>query len=198
MSAPRAAGVLVAMALAACGASRAAMASEPAPRALAVANPGFEEAPAPDAHCAPRWDCTMHANPHAFRFFTDRAHPAAGAASFCLEPASKEPWGMVSQGRFDMEGLRGARIRYSAQVRLDAVEGHGAGLFLIAQGGSGNVVGSEERMETGSHGWARSSLELDVPANAFVLEFGLALTGTGRACIDEVRLEVLRPAPGAV
>lgn len=167
-------------------------------RILPLANAGFEEAAPPDAHCALRWDCTVHANPNAFRFFADREHPAAGAVSYCLEPASKEPWGMMSQARFDMARLRGARIRFSADVRLDDVQGHGAGVMVIAQGGGGNLIATQESVETGTHGWSRSQVELEVPAASFILEFGLVLTGTGRACFDDARLEIVRPAPGTV
>ena len=76
----------------------------------------------------------MHADPTSFRFFHDESAPAAGKASLCIEPAGKEPWGMASQGVFDIVPLWGARVRFSAAIRVEAVTGDGAGPFVVARG----------------------------------------------------------------
>ena len=58
---------------------------------------------------------------------------------------------------------RGARVRFSAAVKLESVTGKGAGPFIIAQGGTGQTIEYAESVATGEHGWARVEVEMDVP-----------------------------------
>ena len=157
-------------------------------RAIALKNPGFEE-PAAARPCPVGWDCTMHNDPKSFRFFHDEAAPASGKASLCIEPAGKEPWGMASQGVFDIVPLRGARVRFSAAVRVDAVTGDGAGPFVTARGAT---VAYDKRLASGTRGWQRMAVEIEGPAGAPFIELGVVLEGRGRVCLDDVLLEVIR------
>jgi hypothetical protein len=160
---------------------------------IALRNPGFEDEPNPGRACPMGWDCTMHADPNSFRFFHDDAAPARGKRSLCMEPVNKEPLGVASQGLFDMARIRGGRVRFSVEVRLDAVTGSGAGPFVVAQGGGGAAVAHATRLRSGTQGWQRVEVEMDVPANAALIEFGVTLEGRGRVCLDDARLEVLGP-----
>jgi hypothetical protein len=159
---------------------------------VALRNPGFEDAPDTRRACPIGWDCTMHADPGAFRFFHDEAAPAQGKRSLCIEPVKKEPWAVASQGLFDMARFRGGRVRFSVALRLDAVTGDGAGPFASAQGSGGAVVAHAGRLLQGTQGWQRVEIEMDVPAGATLVEVGVSLEGRGRACFDEARLEILR------
>ena len=163
----------------------------PAPeaaRAIALKNPGFEE-PATARACPVGWDCTMHNDPTSFRFFLDQSAPAAGRASLCIEPAGKEPWGIASQGVFDIAALRGARLRFSAAIRVEAVTGDGAGPFISAQGAS---LARDFVLVKGTQGWRRIAVEIEVPAGAPFIELGVTLEGRGRVCLDDALLEVVR------
>ena len=156
-------------------------------RTIALKNPGFEDAAGPRP-CPLGWDCTMHADPKSFRFFLDEASPAAGRASLCIEPAGKEPWAIASQGVFDIASLRGARVRFSAAIRLDAVTGDGAGPYITARGAT---LAEDKRLASGTHGWQRVAVEIDVPAGAPFIELGVSLEGRGRVCFDDALLEVV-------
>ena len=172
----------------------AACASAPAPvpeaaRAVALQNPGFED-PNIARPCPVGWDCTMHADHRSFRFFHDQAAPAAGKASLCIEPVGKEPWGLASQGVFDIAALAGARVRFSASIRVEGVTGDGAGPFVMAR--VGRDLAHDKRLITGTHGWQRIAVEIEVPKGAPFIELGVSLEGRGRVCLDDALLEVVR------
>ena len=169
-----------------------ACASPPAPapqvlRAIALKNPGFED-PATARPCPVGWDCTMHADPKSFRFFHDEASPAAGRASLCIEPAGKEPWGIASQGVFDIAAIRGARVRFSALIRVDGVTGDGAGPYITARGAS---LARDSVLVKGTQDWRRIGVEIEVPPGAPFIELGVTLEGRGRVCLDDALLEVV-------
>ena len=71
----------IASVLAACALAPVAVApAEPASAAVLVPlrNSGYEDAPRAGERCAPYWNCTMHADPDAFRFALESTAPAAG------------------------------------------------------------------------------------------------------------------------
>ena len=185
---------LAAVLAASCAATAAdatkAAASVPA-GGLVLRNPGFEAPYPAGGRCPPGWDCSAHSGALSFRFFSDEAHPASGRASGCIEPVTHEPWGKIVQGHAHVDALRGKRVRLSALVRLENVAGKGAGLMALAQGGSGNVLASRRELQAGTSDWHPVQVEMEVPRLASVLELGLVMEGTGRACMDEVRFEVL-------
>ncbi len=156
-------------------------------RTIALKNPGFEELAAPRP-CPVGWDCTMHNDPKSFRFFLDEVAPAAGRASLCIEPAGKEPWGIASQGVFEIAALRGARVRFSAAIRVEGVTGDGAGPYIMAQGAS---LARDAMLVKGTQGWRRIAVEIEVPAGAPLIELGVTLEGRGRVCLDDALLEVV-------
>jgi hypothetical protein len=159
-------------------------------RPVALANPGFED-PSRQAGCAPGWGCSMHADPNSFRFFLDGNGAAAGAWSLCIEPVGREPWGKATQAVLD-PSIRGRRVRFSAALRTADVAGHGAGVQAVAHGNAGEIMGVRDEWIAGTRPWQRLSLEIDVPPNTRDLEVGVALEGTGRACLDDARLEIVR------
>ena len=170
----------------------ACVSQAPAPsvtRAIALKNPGFEEPAGPERNYAAGWDCTMHADPRSFRFFHDEASPAAGKASLCIEPSGKEPWALASQGVFDIAALQGARVRFSAAIRVDAVSGDGAGPYIVARGAA---LAHDKCLVSGTQGWQRVAVKIDVPAQAPFIEVGVALEGRGRVCFDDAILEIVR------
>jgi hypothetical protein len=137
------------------------------------------------------WDCIMHAGADSFRFFNDETAPARGNRSLCIEPLTREPWAVASQGVFDIAQLRGSRVRFSVAVRLDAITGDGAGPFALAQDGHGAVIAAASRLLRGTQGWQRVEVELDVPSAATLVEVGVSLEGRGVVCLDDARLELV-------
>ena len=159
-------------------------------------NPGFELEAVAGGRCAKSWHCTMHADPNSFRFFLDESQGAGGKQSFCVEPVKKEPWALVTQGILD-KSLNGARVRFTLAVRVDNVAGEGAGTWAQVAPRAGRKPTFRE-FAKGTRGWQDQSVEFEVPEDAVTVEVGAMLRGTGRACFDNARLEVLRPGKNPV
>lgn len=150
----------------------------------ALRNAGFEDPMPADARCAPRWDCSAHGNPEAFRFVPLTQGAATGAASVCIERVLDEPWALITQG-FHTTALRGKRVRLSMAVRADGLEGPGAGPWILSQGGHAHA----QKLVKATRGWERVAVELTVPADSTVIQAGATLEGPGKACFDDVTLE---------
>ncbi len=164
---------------------------------IALQNSGFEEPTRPGERCAVSWNCTMHNDPHSFRFFHDEGGGTSGARGYCIESVGREPWGRMSQvlGMDKVVPLRGAHMRLSVAMKLDGVTAGTAGPLFIAQGGSGQLLGNAVNLQPASKGWQRLETEIDVPQGTFLLEMGVLLQGKGKVCFDDVRLErAARPA----
>lgn len=195
---------LAALSLAACLAAGcvapgdAPVAAKPAAPAGLVAgtlftlrNPSFEAETPAGARCAVGWNCTMHADPKSFRFFVDTEGAKEGARSFCIEPVTKEPWALLTQGTYDQK-LRGTRVRFSLAVRLANVSGRGAGPWAQVRAAGRPRADTHEKMVASTAGWETLWVEFEVPTDATTVEVGAQLRGQGRACFDDARLEILR------
>jgi hypothetical protein len=155
-----------------------------APAYPAVLNAGFEDPPTAERPCAPRWECTAHVYTGAFRYAVTQGG-ASGEASLCIERIGTEPWALVTQG-FHTTALRNKRLRLSMQVSARGLEG-GAGPWVQSQGGRAHA----QKLVKSTNGWERVAVDLDVPAESNLIVVGATLEGGGRACFDDVRLEVL-------
>lgn len=175
---------LAAIGLAACAPAQV----QPLP-AFPLVNPGFEEPP-PAGECPRGWGCSAHSDPASFRFFLGPGSPGGGAHSLCAEPVKHEPWTLITQGRFDA-GLRGKRLRYVVDIKLDDVTGRGAGAVATSHDGHGRTIRTQEHLLTGTHDWQTVSVEMLVPQEAVEADVGATLDGRGRICFDNARVEVL-------
>lgn len=162
------------------------------PRVVPLKNAGFENAPRSGERCPEHWGCTMHADPDSFRFSLDRAAPAEGKQSLCIERVTNEPWSLVTQ-EVQAATLRGAKLRFSLAVRIDRAAGPGGGPFLIVHGPTGNLA-HEERLLIRTDGWQRIAVDFSVPSAAQTIEIGATLQGDGRVCVDDARFEFSPPA----
>jgi len=178
----RRAGAAVAAVLAACAA--------PPPPAQPVAlRNGDLELPVPaGSRCPPHWGCAAHAGSESHRFVLETAAPGEGRQSLCIERVRPEPWALATLS-LDAQALRGKRVRFSLQVRLEQVA-QGAGPWILVHGPQGNLL-HEQKVAAGTRGWERMALEFDVAREAQSLQLGATLEGAGRACIDDARLEIL-------
>ncbi len=113
----------------------------------------------------------------------------------------KSPWGWgeaeLTQ-TIDAAPLRGKRVRLRAAVRAE-VKGVGneAHLFARVDGASGQgpvaIAGTFERPIVDA-AWRAYDVEVDVPQEASAVTIGAALSGNGKAFVDEVSLEVVGSA----
>jgi len=186
---------MAALVLAGCAAQPSPVATPPAAQAaanrVALRNAGFEEPMPQKGNCPPGWSCSAHNGMAAFRFFVDAARPASGTHSGCVERVGREPWALMTQAAPEIAPLRGKHVRFTAKVRVEGVVGDGGGVFILAQGGSGQTLAHAKKQEQGTRFWNSMQVDLVVPQQAFVLEAGLVLEGTGMACIDDAVLEVV-------
>ena len=89
---------------------------------------------------------------------------------------------------------RGQRVRFSADVKAEQVEGW-AGLWLRvdAQGRPVRFDNMQDRAVTRTADWARYNVVLDVPPESEQLAFGLLLAGTGQVWMRDLRFEPVGP-----
>ena len=89
----------------------------------------------------------------------------------------------------------GKRIRFSADVKSEKIEGGWAGLWLRLDGAKpGTTLGfdnMQQRPITGTTGWKRVEIVLDVPEETKAMGFGLLLAGGGEAWMDDLKFEVV-------
>lgn len=164
-------------------------------RTIALPNGDFEADFPPGGRCPQRWACKSHADPDSHRFYLDESAPAAGKRSLCIERRTHEPWALATLATSD-PALRGARVRFSIQVRVDGAP-QGGGPWVLVHGPTGNLH-HEQRLVQGKRDWERVFLEFTVPPSAQIVEVGATLEGAGRICIDDARLEILAAPKNAV
>lgn len=96
---------------------------------------------------------------------------------------------------FNAENYLGKRVRMTAFVKAERIEGW-AGLWMRVDGvGEENYALSFDNMEKrpikGTLGWKKYHIVLDVPVNSQTITFGVLLSGTGHAWLDEFKFEVV-------
>jgi hypothetical protein len=95
---------------------------------------------------------------------------------------------------FGAQDFRGKRLRFSAAVRTQAVDGW-AGLWMRVEGPDPKQPLAFDNMQSralvGTTGCRRYDVVLDVPKEATTIMAGLIMSGTGQAWLDNVRFEVV-------
>lgn len=119
----------------------------------------------------------------------DRSGTAAYLAS--ADPAP-EGFGTLMQA-VRADAFRGKRVRLSALVRAEGVE-RWSGLWMRVDGPGREppmlaLDNMQDRPITGTTGWVRYAVVLDVPETAEGVVFGALLDGPGRVLLDDVTLE---------
>jgi len=156
-----------------------------------------EEAPSPSSKVSvmpPGWFLAGLA-PHHYEVALDPKSECDGARAAYMKSRVKEPagYGTFMQG-FRADDYRGKRVRYSAVVRTEDVEGW-AGLFMRVDGRDVAHPLAFDNMQTralvGTTPCQRHEVVLDVPREAKFIWLGLMLSGAGNAWIGGVRFDVV-------
>jgi hypothetical protein len=137
-------------------------------------------------------------------WFMAGSHPAQYAHDIVTEPESGrrmariryaapgEPSGFGTLMQMFQSGdRRGRRMRFSAEVRTTDVLGW-LGLWMRVDGANQRSLAfdnMQNRSVTGTTGWHRHDVVLDVPDRAAAIAFGVLLAGRGEGCISGVRFE---------
>jgi hypothetical protein len=103
-------------------------------------------------------------------------------------------WGDVNQG-ISAKRYRGKRLRYSVWLKAIGVK-EAAGLWMRVDGEESQVLAFDSMLVrkqplSGSTGWKRCQIVLDVPPESERIAFGINLTGEGALCFDDVRFDVV-------
>ena len=88
---------------------------------------------------------------------------------------------------------RGKRLRLSGYLKTNQVEGW-AGLWMNIASSSNQMLGldnMQNRPITGTTGWQKYEIVLDVPEDGAVIGLGSLLQGKGEIWLDDVKLEVV-------
>jgi hypothetical protein len=164
-----------------------------------AANTGFEDSAGPNRApanwiAAPPLLFRASAQPDfGFAVSISTEKPYAGMQ--CAEVARLQgsPYGEAAGGlgqRIDATPYRQRRIRLKAAVRAEVGGwGNQAHLWLIAERG-GEPLRADAMLDRPitSSEWRLYSIDMDVPATADHIDYGLALVGSGRAWLEDVSI----------
>jgi erythromycin esterase len=122
----------------------------------------------------------------------DRQVKHGGNASAYIKSSSEMPtgFGNLTQG-FAAEKLRGKRVRMSAAVRSENIEGRAA-LWMRVDGAEATGLAFDnmtERPIQGTNDWKEYDIVLDLPEDALEIVFGLLVSGKGQAWVDDFKFE---------
>ena len=94
---------------------------------------------------------------------------------------------------FPVDLARGKSIAYRGHIKCEDVDEGFAGLWWRIDGPDGQTLGFDnmhDRGVTGTRDWQEYVIEMDVPAEAKGIYFGVILPGTGKAWFDDLRVDL--------
>jgi hypothetical protein len=129
-------------------------------------------------------------NPEEFEMGIDRMVSHAGKAGAYIKSRVDQPAGGTLMQMFRADDYRGKRLRMSAFVRTQEVR-IGAQLWMRIDGENRSLVmdNMDNRPITGSSGWTKHEIVLDVPQDSVMIAFGILLIGRGQAWVDDFMFE---------
>lgn len=158
--------------------------------ALAVGGPASA---ADDKKALPQGWFVTESTPKLYEAGLDTESPCEGNRSAYLRSLHAIPsgYGTFMQA-FDAQTFRGKRLRFSAVVRTENVQGW-TGLWMRVEGEDPKEPLAFDNMQSralvGTMPCKRYEVVLDVPQEAKAIMAGLMLSGTGKAWMGAVRFE---------
>jgi hypothetical protein len=142
--------------------------------------------------------------PEDFSVAVDSSFHTAGKSSASIESIrDTSGWGTLYQFA-DARELRGHRVEFSADLRTAVVQ-RGANLFVRADDAEGKALAMDNmwlsyteewrddrlvnRAIVGDTDWNTYRIVLDIPVDAAVISYGVALDGAGKVWIDNALME---------
>ncbi len=151
---------------------------------LGVAFPTLGAAP-------PGWVIAGNA-PTDYEFAVDTTTAVSGTRSASItakQGARPDGFGMLMQ-IFAADDYRGTRLRLSGYLRTQAA--NRAQMWMRVDGAGGKILGfdnMDSRPVTGTTGWNRYDVVLDVPSDSVDIAFGFLLVSSGKVWGDDFKLE---------
>ena len=132
--------------------------------------------------------------PADYEMGIDRSVFHGGKASGYLKSKAAKPTGFGTlMQQYKGEQFLGKRVRLSAWVKSDSVASW-AGLWMRVDGPDRKMLAfdnMQSRPITGTSGWTRHEIVLDVGSEARDIAFGILLEGTGGVWIDDASFEIV-------
>jgi hypothetical protein len=133
-------------------------------------------------------------NPADYDMGVDATVAHNGKASGYIKPRASNPKGFGTlMQTFKADDYRGKRVRMSAYVKAEKVEGW-AGLWMRVDGPEGKMLAFDNmhnRPIKGTAEWTKYDIVLDVPATSLNIAFGLLMAGEGQTWIDDIQFDVV-------
>jgi hypothetical protein len=122
----------------------------------------------------------------------DETEKHAGKASGCVRSTADgaDGFGTLTQW-FRADGYRGKRLRMTAFVKTDGVEGQ-PGLWMRIDGKEKTGLAFDNMMGRpvkGTTDWKKYDVVLDVPEEAEEIFFGFLVAGKGRGWVDDIAFD---------
>jgi serine/threonine-protein kinase len=126
-------------------------------------------------------------------FQVDDAVRHGGACSCRIESRNSHPssFAMMSQ-TIRADDYRGERVRLTGHLKTERLEGM-ATLWMRIDGADG-LLGIDKTVEEtvrGTSDWQQPHIVLDVPPSSKTIRFAVLVEGTGKAWIDDLKLEIV-------
>jgi hypothetical protein len=130
--------------------------------------------------------------PGDYEFAVDSTTAAGGkrSASITAKPGAKPGGFGTLMQTIAADDYRGSRWRLSAYMRTEGAKR--AQMWMRIDGPLHKVMGFDNmgsRPVTGTTGWTRYDIVLDVPAESVAIAFGFFLNGGGKVWADAFKLE---------
>jgi hypothetical protein len=132
-----------------------------------------------------------------YSLFSDAEVVHGGKHSLRLQYLGNDNFG-TSGRTLPVEAARGKTVRYSGWIRTadagatEAAQDPWAGLWMRVDGGTTTLAfdNMQDRGPSGTTGWQRFEIVLDVPQQATTIYIGTLLAGSGRAWFDDLEIHI--------
>lgn len=133
-----------------------------------------------------------------YSLWTDEEVVREGRYSLRLQYLAEDNFG-AARRTLPVADARGSTVRLSGWIRTADVEPHAqaadpfAGFWMRVDGPDNEVLAFDNmsgRGPSGTTGWQRYELTLQVPENAVNIDFGALLSGRGRAWYDALEIHI--------
>jgi erythromycin esterase len=130
----------------------------------------------------------------SYQIGVNRTTRHGGGAAAYIKSVSSAPtsFATINQG-LNASPYRGKRLRWSAWVMTQSVNGSDVGLWMRVDGADVTTAfdNMSSRPLSGTADWHQVSIVLDVAPSALGIAVGALMNGTGTLLVDDVRLEVV-------
>ena len=181
----------VVLGLSACGGSVPTTTPSLSNGAVPLVNPSFDLTP--DGSLA-GWEANEHSRGKSFSFTADASNMVSAPASASINRYGDEAWGLLRQTLPVKTVWIGKTARLSGSLKSEGADSFGAGLLLQTRTSGEDVLTynhMSDRRLMGTQAWAKYSVEIKIPPQAFQFNLGIILEGGGTLWADDIQLEII-------